>query len=94
MVQRIELFYLHLKGWGRTAMNQTYLSRYKTLGLNIAYFRKKKGLTQEELAEKAEVDRSTISKTEIAFAGTSLDVLFKIADVLEIEPYKLLIERD
>lgn len=75
-------------------MNQTYLSRYKTLGLNIAYFRKKKGLTQEELAEKAEVDRSTISKTEIAFAGTSLDVLFKIADVLEIEPYKLLIERD
>lgn len=75
-------------------MDQTYLSRYKTLGLNIAYYRKKKGLTQEELAEKAEVDRSTISKTEIAFAGTSLDVIFKIADILEIEPYKLLVERD
>lgn len=75
-------------------MDRTYLSRYKTLGLNIAYYRKKKGLTQEELAEQAEVDRSTISKTEIAFAGTSLDVIFRIADVLEIEPYKLLVERD
>ena len=75
-------------------MNQTYLSRYKTLGLNIAYYRKKRGLSQEELAEKAEVDRSTISKTEIAFAGTSLDLIFKIADILQIEPYKLFIERD
>ena len=75
-------------------MDQTYLSRYKTLGLNIAYYRKKKGLTQEELAERVAVDRSTISKTEIAFAGTRLDVIFKIADILEIEPYKLLVERD
>ena len=75
-------------------MEQAYLSRYKTLGLNIAYYRKKRGLTQEELAEKAEIDRSTISKTEIAFAGTSLDLIFKIADILQIEPYKLFIERE
>ena len=75
-------------------MDQTYLARYKTLGLNIAYYRKKRGLSQEELAEKAEVDRSTISKTEIAFAGTSLDLIFKIADILQVEPYKLFVERD
>ena len=75
-------------------MDQAYLSRYKTLGLNIAYYRKKRGLTQEELAEKAEIDRSTISKTEIAFAGTSLDLIFKISDILQIEPYKLFIERE
>ena len=75
-------------------MDQTYLARYKTLGLNIAYYRKKRGLSQEELAEKAEVDRSTISKPEIAFAGTSLDLIFKIADILQVEPYKLFVERD
>ena len=75
-------------------MDQTYPARYKTLGLNIAYYRKKRGLSQEELAEKAEVDRSTISKTEIAFAGTSLDLIFKIADILQVEPYKLFVERD
>ena len=75
-------------------MDQIYLSRYKTLGLNITYYRKKRGLTQEELAEKAEIDRSIISKTEIAFAGTSLDLIFKIADILQVEPYKLFVERD
>ena len=75
-------------------MDHIYLSRYKTLGLNIAYYRKKRGLTQEELAEKAEIDRSTISKSEIAFAGTSLDLIFKIADILQVEPYKLFVERD
>ena len=69
-----------------------YKSRYQTLGLNIAYYRKKRGLTQEQLAEKAGVERSRISKTEIAWTGTSLDMVYRIADALEIEPYKLLME--
>ncbi len=71
-----------------------YKERYKTLGLNIAYYRKKRGLTQEQLAEKAEVERSRISKTEIAWSGISLDLVFKIADALEIEPYKLFMEHE
>ena len=71
-----------------------YKSRYQTLGLNIAYYRKKRGLTQEQLAEKAGVERSRISKTEIAWIGTSLDMVYRIADALEIEPYKLLMERE
>ena len=75
-------------------MVEEYKERYRVLGLNIAYYRKLRGMTQEELAEKVEVDRSRISKTEIAWAGTSLDALFKIADALEVEPYKLLMERD
>lgn len=75
-------------------MIDEYKSRYRVLGLNIAYYRKKCGLTQEQLAEKAGVERSRISKTEIAWTGTSLDTLYKIADALEVEPYKLLMERD
>ncbi len=71
-----------------------YKSRYRTLGLNIAYYRKKQGLTQEQLAEKAGVERSRISKTEIAWIGTSLDMVYRIADALGIEPYKLLMERE
>ena len=51
-------------------------------------------MTQEQLAEKAGVERSRISKTEIAWTGTSLDTIFKVADALEVEPYKLLKERD
>ena len=64
------------------------------LGANIAALRKAKGMTQEQLAEKAGVERSRISKTEIAWTGTSLDTIFKVADALEVEPYKLLKERD
>lgn len=75
-------------------MLEQYKDRYRALGLNIAYYRKKRGLTQEELAEKAGIERSRISKTEIAWVGTSLDMVYKIADALEIEPFKLFVERD
>ena len=75
-------------------MLDQYKDRYQTLGLNIAYYRKKSGMTQEELAEKAGIERSRISKTEIAWVGTSLDMVYKIADALDIEPYKLFVERD
>ena len=70
-------------------MLDQYKDRYRTLGLNIAYYRKRCGVTQEELAEKAGVERSRVSKTEIAWVGTSLDMVYKIADALEVEPYKL-----
>lgn len=75
-------------------MLDKYKDRYRTLGLNIAYYRKKCGLTQEGLAEKAGIERSRISKTEIAWVGTSLDMIYQIADALEVEPYKLFMERD
>ena len=75
-------------------MLEQYKGRYLTLGLNIAYYRKKCQLTQEQLAEKAGIERSRISKTEIAWVGTSLDMVYRIADALEVEPYKLLMERD
>lgn len=75
-------------------MLEQYKDRYRTLGLNIAYYRRKCGLTQEELAEKAGIERSRISKTEIAWVGTSLDTVYKIAEALGIEPYKLFEERD
>ena len=75
-------------------MLEQYKDRYRTLGLNIAYYRRKCGLTQEELAEKAGIERSRISKTEIAWVGTSLDTVYKIAEALGVEPYKLFEERD
>lgn len=75
-------------------MTEEYKERYRTLGLNVAYYRRKAGWTQEKLAEEAGLERSRISKTEIAWTGTSLDVIFKIADALEIEPYKLLMPHD
>ena len=66
-------------------MLEEYKGRYRTLGLNIAYYRKMRGLTQEQLAEKAGIERSRVSKTEIAWIGISLDMVYKIADALEVE---------
>ena len=75
-------------------MIDKYKDYYQTFGLNVSYYRKMRGLTQEQLAEEAGIDRSRISKTEIAWTGTSLDTVFRIAEALKIEPYKLFIQRD
>ena len=73
-------------------MRTEYSDRYVTLGLKIAYYRKKAGFTQEVLAEK--IGKSVNFLSQIEGTGTvrgiSLETLFKIADVLGIPPAKLL----
>lgn len=65
---------------------------YIKLGLKVSYYRKLKGLTQEQLADRLEVDTSFIGKIEapnIAKA-ISLDTLFDIAKGLGVPAYKFL----
>lgn len=66
--------------------------KYIQLGLNIAYYRKLQGYTQEELAELSGISRSHISAIEApnVIHNVSLEVLFNLAAALRIEPYKLL----
>lgn len=66
--------------------------RYRDLGYAIAYYRKRKGYTQEQVAEKIGVSRQHMGAIEAPnmIRAISLDVLFNIASVLEIEPYLLL----
>jgi transcriptional regulator with XRE-family HTH domain len=65
---------------------------YKMIGLNIAYFRKLKGLSQLQLAESAGISRTHISNIEAPNMPTSisLDTLMDIADVLEVPVSSLL----
>ena len=63
--------------------------RYRNLGLNIAYYRKLRGLSQERLAELADISRTHMSRIETADCAVSRDVVFTIADALRVEPYKL-----
>lgn len=73
-------------------MHTEYSDRYITMGLKIAYYRKKASFTQEVLAEK--IGKSVNFLSQIEGTGTvrgiSLETLFKIADVLGITPAKLL----
>lgn len=75
-------------------MDAKYRDQYKKLGLNIAYYRKSKGYTQELLAEKLDVDRTTISKIELAVSGVSVDLLFSLADLLEVPVQRFFEFRD
>jgi transcriptional regulator with XRE-family HTH domain len=72
------------------------IAKYTELGLNIAFYRKRKGLTQEQLAEKAGVSRSHLSAIEAPniVKPFSIELLFDIANALETDCYKLLQFRD
>lgn len=60
--------------------------KYYRIGLNIAYQRKLKKLTQIQLAEKVGISRTHMSNIEAPNMLTpiSLEVIFNIADSLEI----------
>ena len=66
--------------------------RFIHLGFAIAALRKMRGLSQEQLAEKANVSRSHISSIEAPGIARpfSLEVFFNIADALEIDPSDLI----
>ena len=66
--------------------------RYIQLGIAISTLRKMRGLSQEQLAEKANVSRSHISSIEAPGIARpfSLEVFFNIADALEMDPADLI----
>ncbi len=69
-------------------MKKEYKPLYEKFGLNVVYYRKKK-LTQLQLAELVDIDRSHISAIELGNVGVSFDVIFKLCEVLEITPKEL-----
>ena len=73
-----------------------YDQNYIEIGYNISYYRKHKKLTQEQLAEKIGISRQHLGAIEApnVLRQLSLDLLFAIAEALEIEPYKLLLFRE
>ena len=59
---------------------------------NMKAQRKALGLSQEELAHRAELDRTYISSLERRKYGVTIDVLASIATQLELKPADLLDE--
>lgn len=66
--------------------------RFIQLGIAISSLRKLRGLSQEDLAEKAGISRSLLSAIEAPGLAKafSLEVFFDIADVLNIDPADLI----
>ena len=70
-------------------MKTEFKAYYQQLGANVAYYRRARRVTQVRLAELVGVDRSHISAIEIGAVGISLDLIFKICEVLDIAPAQL-----
>lgn len=61
----------------------------KQLGCKIRRLRRKRGITQAELAQKLSVSVTTISRWEIGFCRPWLTELDAIAKVLEVKEGEL-----
>lgn len=66
--------------------------KFIKIGLNIAYYRKLRKMTQLELAEKSNLSRTHISNIEAPNSATALSIetLLDIADALGIQASQLL----
>ena len=66
--------------------------RFIQLGITIAAYRKLRGMSQYDLADRSNVSRSYISSIEAPniVRPFSLEILYNIADALEVEPSDLL----
>ncbi len=71
---------------------QNYDFDYSILGKNIREQRKKKGYTQEELAEKLEISFKYIARIESGASGIKISTLAKLCKILNIEADKLLFD--
>jgi transcriptional regulator with XRE-family HTH domain len=63
----------------------------EVLAFNLRKLRRVKGLSQEELAHRAEIDRTYISALERSLYAASIDVVDRLARVLDVEAADLLI---
>jgi transcriptional regulator with XRE-family HTH domain len=58
--------------------------------LNLRRQRHRKGLSQEELADAADINRTYVSKLETAATWVGLEIIDRLSKALEISPADLL----
>lgn len=62
----------------------------KNFGETIAYLRKQKGMTQNELAEKTHVTDKAVSKWERNLSCPDVNTISKLADILDVSVEELI----
>lgn len=65
------------------------MATMKSIGRKIAMLRTQQGVSQEDLAGAAEINRGYISRIENGHVAFSVPVLLKIAEALNVKPEKL-----
>ncbi|MCX6784282.1 MAG: helix-turn-helix transcriptional regulator [candidate division WWE3 bacterium] len=62
----------------------------RRLGNNIKQARRKRGLSQQQVAENAHLDLTSVNEIENGRRNPSLETLARLAKVLEVSPHELL----
>ena len=75
-------------------MKEEYREQYRKFGLNVVYYRKMLRITQLQLAELLDIQRSHISAIELGNVGVSLDLIFKMCEVFKMKAKDLFDFRD
>ena len=68
-----------------------FAMEYKKIGLNVLFYRRAKGWTQQQLSTQSSVSRSRISDIERGREAIKLETLMMLANALEID-YRVLLE--
>ena len=63
-----------------------------SLGQNLVFFRKAVGWTQQQIADMLNINRTTYTKYELGTSEPSLEILKKIASILNVDMNTLLDE--
>ena len=61
-----------------------------SLGENLQYLRAREGVTQEQLAERLDVSRQSVSKWESGTSFPEMDTLLKLCDMFQVDMDSLL----
>lgn len=77
---------------GVIQLKTEHKEKYKKLGLKISYYRKLKGFTQEQLADRLSMNATFIGQVEAPNMNKaiSMDTLFDISDILGVPAHKFL----
>src|SRR4030066_2241722 len=61
----------------------------KLIGMRIKEIIRSKGLSQEQLAEKADINSKYLSRMERGTENPTLDMLIKLSNALEVEMWEM-----
>jgi transcriptional regulator with XRE-family HTH domain len=62
----------------------------QVIARNVRVARAARGISQEALADEAGIDRSYMSRIERGVTWAGVEILVKLAAVLDVEPHELL----
>lgn len=71
-------------------MKHSITAQIKTVAANIRKLREHMHYTQEYLAAKLDISQNAYSKIELGYTKITLERLFQIAEILEIDSFELI----